>query len=276
MRVKPDAPSSEAIPAAAEDQARSPISFAGYLRALVRGGCFLVIVLVAWCEYWLRIRPRPSRERRSLQAFWLHRWSMRICRVISAEIEVRGSPPRSGLVAANHLSYLDVFIFSAVAPSIFVAKKEIGEWPIFGRCARYSGTIFLDRERRAAVGPVAGEMRSALTEDLLVMLFPEGTSSKGEFVLPFKPALFAPAVELSLPVTAAAIAYELPGGSAADEICYWGGATLLPHMFNLLSKPRLRARVAYAASHPPATDRKVLAHELHATVSVLYQQRVSP
>ena len=248
------------------------MSVGGRLRALFRGACFLGIVLVAWCEYWLRILPRSS-QKRELQASWLHRWSVLICRLVSAHVEVRGSPPPSGLIAANHLSYLDVFIFSAIAPCIFVAKKEIDNWPIFGRCARYSGSILLDRERRAGVGPAAEEMRAALGDDLLVVLFPEGTSSNGEFVLPFKPALFAPAVEQALPITAAAISYELPGGSAADEICYWGGATLLPHLFNLLSKPRLRARVTYAAPHASATDRKVLAQELHATVSELYQQQ---
>ena len=248
------------------------MSLAGLLRALFRGACFLAIVLVAWCEYWVRILPRSSGKR-ELQARWLHRWSLLICGLMSAEIDVRGSPPSSGLVAANHLSYLDVFIFSAIAPCIFVAKKEIGEWPVFGRCARYSGSILLDRERRGGVGPAAAAMRAALADDLLVVLFPEGTSSKGEFVLPFKPALFAPAVELALPITAAAISYELPGGSAADEICYWGGAALLPHMFNLLSKAELRARVAYAPPRAAATDRKVLAQELHATVSELYQQQ---
>jgi 1-acyl-sn-glycerol-3-phosphate acyltransferase len=274
--LNPHARNGEVLASTANHRVRSAISIAGGVRASLRAACFLVIVLVAWSEYWMRVLPRSSGKRRLLQASWLHRWSVRICRLLAAEIEVRGSPPRSGLVAANHLSYLDVFIFSAIAPCIFVAKKEIAEWPIFGRCTRYSGAILLDRERRAGVAPVAGEMRAALEEDLLVVLFPEGTSSKGEFILPFKPALFAPAVELALPVTGAAIAYELPGGSASDEICYWGGATLLPHMFNLLSKRRLRARVAYAASHPAATDRKVLAHELHATVSVLYEQRASP
>lgn len=246
------------------------MSIVGGIRAFVRGTCFLAIVLVAWCDYWIRIIPLSARGRRRVQASWLHRWSLQVCRLLAVKIEVRGTPPLSGLVAANHLSYLDVFVFSAIAPCIFVAKKEIGDWPIFGRCARYSGTILLDRERRAGVRPVAEEMRSALAEEVLVVLFPEGTSSKGEMVLPFKPALFAPVVELALPVTAAAIAYELPGGSAADEVCYWGGATLLPHLVNLLSKRGLRARVAYAAPHPAVTERKLLAHELHETVAALY------
>src|SRR5687767_8114630 len=161
MRVNPAARSETMAPG---HPVRGAMSVGGAIRALFRGACFLVIVLVAWCEYWLRILPRASGKR-ALQARWLHRWSVLICRLLQVELEVRGTPPHSGLVASNHLSYLDVFIFSAIAPCIFVAKQEIGKWPIFGRCARYAGTILLDRQRRAAVRPVAGEMRSALAAD---------------------------------------------------------------------------------------------------------------
>lgn len=247
------------------------MSVRGILRATARAAWFLGIVLAAWSEYWLRIRRLPSGQRRRAQAEWLHRGSVRICRLLKVATEVRGTPPPSGLIASNHLSYLDVFVLSAAVPCIFVAKQEITGWPVFGRCARYGGTIFIDRTRRGAVAPVLAEMREVLAAGLPLVLFPEGTTSHGETVLPFNSALFGAAFESEAPVTANAIGYELPGGSAKTEICY-AGVALLPHLWNLLSKPRLLARLSFSEPRPPTGSRKTLAIEVHSTVSSLHRE----
>jgi len=248
----------------------------GILRGTARATCFLGFVLTGWTQYWLGVRGLPVGEKRRAQAEWLHRWSRRICRLLNVSVDVRGTPPTAGLIVSNHLSYLDVFVLSAIEPCVFVAKSEIGSWPIFGPCAQCAGTILIDRTRRAAVGPVAAEMAEVLAAGLPLVLFPEGTTSFGDGVLPFKSALFGPVIELNSNVTAAAIDFELPGGSAATEVCFVGEVALLPHLWNLITKARVLAHVSFAAPHAPMTDRKALAHEMHSAVTALHQAQREP
>ena len=115
-------------------------------------------------------------------------------------------------------------------------------------------------------------MAGALKEGLLVVLFAEGTSSGGASVLPFKSSLLASAIQTSSDLTAAYIQYALSEGEGivSEEVCYWGDMTLLPHLFNLLRKRTVLARVDVAALPTPtagyATDRTTLARCLHAQV----------
>ena len=245
------------------------MDFVHAVRALVRGIIFLGIIVLAWIDYALRTAWLDLAHKRRGQAEWLHRWSRRIMRLLSVSLEVRGTPPASGMIVANHLGYLDTFVLSAVVPCVFVAKREIADWPVFGICGRCCGTVFVDRERRAGVGPAAEQMRAALGDGVVVVLFPEGTSSDGSGVLPFKPALFAPAVALACPVIATALAYTLRDGSAADEIC-WSDQSLPAHAFNLLGKRTIGAQLSFAAPRSAGADRKALARELHAAVGSMH------
>ncbi len=154
--------------------------------------------------------------------------------------------PRSGLLVCNHLSYLDVIVLSSIRPCVFVAKRDVAAWPLFGWLARAAGTIFVDRERRLASADVVDLVRDAVAGGSLVVLFPEGTSSDGSTVLPFKSALLESAVELRCPVAAAAIEYSLDDGSVADEVCYWGDMTLVPHLLNLFFKREIRSTCSFS------------------------------
>ena len=108
-------------------------------------------------------------------------------------------------------------------------------------------------------------MREAIDRGALVVLFPEGTSSDGSTVLPFKSALLQPASELGGNIHVAAIDYTLPGGSVADEICYWRDMTLVPHLLKLFAKPTIQAKVTFAAAKPGA-DRKEFACDLRQQI----------
>jgi 1-acyl-sn-glycerol-3-phosphate acyltransferase len=100
----------------------------------------------------------------------------------------------------------------------------------------------------------------------LVVLFPEGTSSGGETILPFKSSLLEPAAHHLHALTAGLISYELADGNVSEEVCYWKDMTLLPHVLNFLSKRTLQAFVRFTEAPPETTDRKVLARQLHAEV----------
>src|SRR5437773_6614382 len=200
------------------------------------------------------------------RAAWLRRWSRFASRVVGIRVMTRGSMPRSGLLVCNHLSYLDVIVLSSIRPCVFVAKRGIATWPLFGWLARAAGTIFVDRERRLASADVVDLVREAVAGGSLVVLFPEGTSSDGSTVLPFKSALLESAVQLRCPVAAAAIEHALEDGSVAEEICYWGDMTLLPHLLNLFSKREIRSKCSFSLPKIRAGDRKEIATELREEI----------
>jgi 1-acyl-sn-glycerol-3-phosphate acyltransferase len=196
----------------------------------------------------------------------LHHSCRRVLRVFVNEVALTGPRPRAGLLISNHLSYLDILVLSTAAPCVFVSKHEVKSWPLFGWFATLGGTVYIQRERRGEVGAVAGEIRRLLAEGVLVVLFPEGTSSGGREILPFKSSLLEPAVGLDSALFVSCISYSLPGGVISEDVCYWGDMTLLPHFVKLLKKPFVQARVIFGEIREPAADRKTLAKQLHTEV----------
>jgi 1-acyl-sn-glycerol-3-phosphate acyltransferase len=212
-------------------------------------------------------------QRLRARARWLHRWASFASRVIGIHLTMNGSMPRSGLLVSNHLSYIDIIVFSSVTPCIFVAKRDVAGWPFFGWLARAAGTIFVDRNLRREAVRALVQMEDAIRDGALVVLFPEATSSDGSSVLPFKPALLEPVRQLTCPIAAAAIDYSLPrGGSVADEVCYWRDMTFVPHLLHLFSKPEIRAKVSIAPFNSRGGSRKEIAQELRGEVMAMRSQ----
>jgi len=207
------------------------------------------------------------------RAAWLQQASRRVLRVFQTETSLIGSIPQNGLLVCNHLSYLDILVIAALTPARFVAKSEVRRWPIFGWFASLAGTIFVERNKRSQAGRTAAEIEVALTKGPLVVLFPEGTSSGGETVLPFKSSLLEPAARNVHAVTCGLIGYELPDGDVSEEVCYWKDMTLLPHLINLLSKRTLRTFIHFTAVPRQTSDRKILAQQLHSEVVRLHTLR---
>ena len=174
--------------------------------------------------------------------------------------------PQAGLLVCNHLSYLDIVALSSIKPCVFVAKRDVAAWPLFGWLSRAAGTIFVDREHRLAIAGVADLVRDAISGGSVVVLFAEGRSSDGSAVLPFKSALLESAVQLRCPVATAAITYALDHGSVADEVCYWRDMTLVPHLVNLFFKREIRSTRVFSAPKIRSGGRKQIAHELREEV----------
>ena len=118
-----------------------------------------------------------------------------MCRLVGVRLKVEGevAKGRPVLLVANHTSWLDIPVLSAVAPVSFVAKKEVSRWPFVSALARLQRSVFVDRERRSAVGASTSEILARLNAGDAIVLFAEGTSSDGNRVLPFKSSLFAAA-----------------------------------------------------------------------------------
>lgn len=202
----------------------------------------------------------------SARAAWLQNSSRRVLRVFRIETQFDGNIPSSGLLVCNHLSYLDILVLAALAPCVFVAKSEVKYWPVFGWFAKLAGTVFVHREQRTQAGQTVKEIETALQTDSLVVLFPEGTSSDGHTVLPFKSSLLEPAARQAHPLSAGLIQYALDDGDVGEEVCYWKDMTLVPHLINLCSKRTVQASVRFKQLREGNADRKQLARQLHEEV----------
>jgi len=211
-----------------------------------------------------------ARTRRlHVRTAWLHHWCRFACRVLGIRVTTHGSMPTSGLLVSNHLSYLDIVVISSIQPCVFVAKRDVASWPLFGWLAHAAGTIFVDREQRFSSGKAVDAIRDAIAGGSVVVIFPEGTSSDGSMVLPFKSALLEPAVQLRSPVGSLSVDYGLDDGSVADEVCYWRDMTLVPHLLNLLFKHEIRANYSFSPAKVRTGNRKEVSRELrHEIVSM--------
>jgi 1-acyl-sn-glycerol-3-phosphate acyltransferase len=214
----------------------------------------------------LRHGFHPSSHARSL---WLQRNSRRVVKVIVAECDASSVRLGAGLLVCNHVSYVDILVLGSIAPAVFVAKSEVAKWPVFGWFARGCGTIFVRRELRSDVTRISDEIRNRLQRGFLVVLFPEGTSSDGGEVLPFKSSLLEPVRAVGRDVYAAHVSYVQRDGTPGTNVPYWGEMTMLPHLLRLLSQPRVKARVGLRAVKELPDCRKELARQLQAEVTQL-------
>lgn len=200
----------------------------------------------------------------------LRRWASALIRLLGIRLTVSGTPPVAPfLLVANHLSYVDVLVLASQLEGVFIAKHEVAAWPVLGWLCRHFDTIFVKREQRAEVWQINQQIAQRLAAQTGVVFFPEGTSSPGERVLPFKPALLAAAVQGGQPVSYAALHYQTsaPHPPAREAVCWWGEMTLLPHLYRLFQLPSFEARLVFGSQTWQARDRKVLALQLWQAVS---------
>jgi 1-acyl-sn-glycerol-3-phosphate acyltransferase len=226
-------------------------------RAIWRFFLLIGTCLQAFCEFAAqRLHGSLTLHRR---AEWLHRSCTRAVTRLGITVDVHGPFPGGGLLVCNHLSYIDVLALSAIAPCVFVAKRQVHSWPLFGQLARLGATIFVDRDRPSDTARANSHLRQALAAGVVIVLFPEGTSSEGSTVLPFRSALFKPAIELKHPVSIAHISYSVEGGSVEQDVCYWGGMVFLPHLLRFMRLGNVTARVRLGREAIVFADRKMAA-----------------
>lgn len=145
--------------------------------------------------------------------------------------------PAPAVIAANHSSWLDIFALNAGQTVTFVAKAEVAGWPGIGWLARATGTVFIRRDPAEAAAQVA-LLRDRLRAGGRIALFPEGTSTDGQRVLPFKPALFAAFLEVpGLQVQPVTIRWQAPAGADPRAYGWWGNMDLGPHLLGVLARP---------------------------------------
>ena len=238
-------------------------------RFLFRAVWFGAELILFFLHYLLLVARHQGLPPRSERARWLSWCSRRTLRAVAVEFQSSGPVPHAGMLVANHLSYLDILIVSALTPTVFVAKSEVKNWPIFGWCGTLAGTLYVRRTLKGDVARVGNEIEAVLNEGHLLAFFPEGTSSDGHQVLPFKSSLLEPVAGKKHPLTAACFQYSLADGSVEDDVCYWRDMTLAPHLAKLMTKKRIEGRVRFSEVREASPDRKELARQLHAEVTRL-------
>lgn len=225
------------------------------LTAVLGAGWLLSAASVAGRSRWRRIMVR--------------RWARDCAAILGMAREVSGSAEGApALLVANHLSYLDVLLLAAELPAIFVAKREVRGWTGVGPLAGLVGTIFVDRESPRDLVRVSDVIEAALAGGDTVVLFAEGTSTRGDRVLPLKPGLLEPAARGRWPVRYATVSYVTPPDQPPADValCWWGDMTFLPHLVGVARLTRFTGLVAFGAEAVRADDRKVLAAALHAAL----------
>lgn len=178
------------------------------------------------------------------------------------------------LIVSNHQSYLDIIVIASLFPTLFVAKKEVKQWPLLGWLASLGGTVFVDRQAFRGGMNSAQEVAAVLRTNVSVNVFPEGTSSDGTTVFPFKPSLLKAAVETKSVVLPLSINYLLVNGKpmsngTRDRICWYGAMEFVPHFLALLDVESVLAAVVTHRIVVPAADATAqeIALQCHDAVS---------
>lgn len=218
----------------------------------------------------LLVRHRGARHRLFLRSLPRYaRIAQRILglRVLEREITHR---PEGALVVANHLSYLDVLALAPLYPALFVTSVEIKETPGLGLVTKLAGCFFVERRRaRITAGTKQREvaqMQLELGRGHNVLLFPEGTSSDGAGVLPFKATFFQLATDLALPVIPVCLRYR---GSSRATAPWYGDMTFVPHLFSVCRQEEITLTLEEL---PPVSgrDKFELAAECHRRILEAY------
>ncbi len=231
-----------------------------------------VVVLLLGAAVDLCVRPpRVGVE----GAVRMHRLCRRLVRAIGLEWSVEGELPACGAVVSNHLSYLDILLYAAVRPFVMVAKREVRGWALIGWLTARAGTVFVTRGGGPSTYPgVNAAMAEAYRSGLPVLFFPEGTTTDGLGVLPFRRGLFHSVLNERVPLRVAALRYSLVedgGATVADDVCWWGDALLAPHLFRLLGLRGVRAEIRFGDEVKERVDRFVLSESARAAVVEMYE-----
>jgi 1-acyl-sn-glycerol-3-phosphate acyltransferase len=210
-----------------------------------------------------RLHGGPLAAIRRERALLLRDFFGQLCRLHGVEVSVSGARPcGEALLASNHLSYLDPIAIGSVLPCVPVSKLDVADWPIIGTLARELGVLFVNRgDSHSGMRVLRGAVR-AFADRLPVLNFPEGTTTMGETVLPFRAGLFGLAIRNGVPVVPVSLQYDPP------EAAWVGDAKFLPHYLRMAGEDRIRVQIHFGPALEPASFPTAgeMAHAAHGLV----------
>jgi lyso-ornithine lipid O-acyltransferase len=240
----------------------------------------VTLVLLPFQLFFIAFKLKGARR---LPRLW-HRAALF---AIGVRVVTRGKPVpgRPLMIAANHVSWLDILVLGATLDLVFVAKAEVRDWPVFGPLARLQRSIFIVRENRREAGDQADEMADRLNAGEVVVLFPEGTTSDGNRLYDIKSSLFAAATNAArsareglVHVQPVSIAYThlhgLPMGHYHRPVVAWpGDVPLMPHLIGVLKAGAIDVEVGFGAVFDvtPQSNRKVVSAHVRSEIQRLLE-----
>ena len=198
--------------------------------------------LVALVHLWISILGLPNRWKIVSRLNRAYTLLLRL--ILNIKVTVSGDEgqlERGGyVIIANHVSYVDGIVLGSIFPIVFVSKREVRSWPIVGQWNILCGTIFIDRQHKEQVGQLVQEMSRKLKQDANILLFPEGTSTNGERLLPFQTVPLAAPLRSRSIIVPATITYRsiddrLVSADNRDLIYWYGEMDFITHFWKLLS-----------------------------------------
>ena len=208
----------------------------------------------------------PAQRDRRIMA-----WARRLLRVLGVRLRADAAPqlPGGALLVCNHVSWLDIYLIYAAQRVHFVSKAEVRTWPVAGWLAHKTGTLFIERGRRADTARINAEMRALMQSGAWVAVFPEGTTSDGRGLRRFLPSLLQPAVELNCPVVPAALRYRTLSGDYSASPAYTDDLSLWQSLKQITREPGLVAELRFGDAILPSGPRRDLAAQAEAATAKL-------
>lgn len=248
-----------------------------YVLAPLRAVLLVLHILVGLFIVFVVFPPSRQATRNRVNRWW----SGWVLRLSGARLKVSGQrlpaalmftgiePGSNGrLLLSNHISWIDIFAINAALPCRFVAKAEIGRWPVVGSLVTRSGTLYIERGRRRAVASTNDTVQRCLREGESIVVFPEGTTTRGDRLLPFHSNLLAPALEVDCPVWPVGLRYR-ERGAFSDAAAFIGDMGLVTSLAKVLVADDLEIEVAIlpALESTAYENRHTLARAAHAALS---------
>jgi 1-acyl-sn-glycerol-3-phosphate acyltransferase len=227
-------------------------------------GCILV-------AYW-DIRTKFPSYSDDQQARYVEVWARGMLSAIGIEVRVKGHPAHGPvLMAANHISWLDILVMHAACHCRFVAKSEIRDWPVLGTLTTGGGSLYIERSSNRDALRVVHQMAEALQQGHVLAVFPEGGTGDGITLLPFHANLLQAAISVSAPIQPIALQFiDAHTHDISLAPCYRDNDTLIGSLWRTLCAPPLLAQVRYGDTQTAdGRNRREWAVDLQATVADL-------
>lgn len=234
----------------------------------------LIRVLLHVLSGALRIRvvfPRLTQPQRDAE---VQVWAQAMLTRLGIRLQVHGTPPDSGpvLLAANHISWLDIVVIHAARHCRFISKAELQHWPVVGTLATGAGTLYIERESRRDAMRVVHHMAERLSLGEVLAVFPEGTTGDGTHVLPFHANLLQAAIAVNAPIQPVALQFADVQGQQSFAPCYIGDDTLLGSLWRTLCSDGIQAVVRFGAPQTAdGRDRRAWAAAVREDIIALRQ-----
>jgi 1-acyl-sn-glycerol-3-phosphate acyltransferase len=194
-------------------------------------------------------------------------WMSVLRRILGLQVTVTGEPAVGpALFVANHISWHDIIVLQSLVPTGFIAKYEIRGWPLIGWMAHRGATLFIRRGKRDSMLQLKEAMVGRLRARQSLLIFPEGTTTGGDTVKPFRTRLFEPAIDMALPLQPVAIHYSCHGKLCRD-LAFIDDETFLSHAWRMLGEKQIDVFVHFCEPiDTRAADRRELGQMARAGI----------